>query len=245
MFIQPLWPAPVNIKAYTTLRDGGISQPPYHSFNLALHVKDKINSVITNRKQLARLLQLPAEPIWVNQVHGTTIAEALPQNLNQDADASFATHENQVCAIMTADCLPILCCNKQGTYVSAIHAGWRGLAGGIIAKALHFLAGPDLLVWLGPAIGPQHFEVGQEVYEIFVSQQVRYRTAFTRYTDKTWLANIYELARQQLAELGVTQIYGGGYCTYAQPEYFFSYRRDKGKTGRMASLIWIDSLKNF
>jgi polyphenol oxidase len=241
MFIQPTWPAPPQIKAYTTLRDGGVSQPPYHSFNLAFHVEDNSDHVTANRKQLINLLHLPSEPIWINQVHGTTMVEASPDNKGEDADASFTTAKNQICAIMTADCLPILCCNKQGNYVSALHAGWRGLAGGIIGKNLQQVAGPDLLVWLGPAIGPGHFEVGQEVYEIFTTQRNQHQSAFTRYTDKTWLANIYELARLQLINLGITHIYGGDYCTYAQPEYFFSYRRDKGKTGRMASLIWIDN----
>lgn len=239
MFIQPSWPAPQNVKAYTTLRSGGISLPPYHSFNLALHVEDNNDHVAANREKLTQLLHIPSEPIWLNQVHGTNIIEATVHNRNQVADASFTTIKNHVCVTMTADCLPILSCNKEGNYVSAIHAGWRGLAAGIIGKTLQAAAGPDLLVWLGPAIGPQHFEVGQEVYEIFTSQQTQHQTAFTPYTDKTWLANIYELARQQLTSLGIIQIYGGEYCTYTQPELFFSYRRDKGKTGRMASLIWI------
>ncbi len=241
MFIQPEWPAPSYVKAYTTLRTGGSSAPPFNDFNLGLHTGDDEQTVMANRKLLQQSLHIPQEPVWLNQTHSNIVVEAKPENYLQNADASFSNHANQVCVVMTADCLPILCCSTKEPFVSAIHAGWRGLASGIINKALDkipFLE--NLLVWLGPAIGPQHFEVGEDVYEAFTSLNPKNQTAFRRSSPKKWLANIYELARIQLADLGISQIYGGTHCTFNQSDLFFSYRRDKGKTGRMASLIWLE-----
>lgn len=241
MFIKPSWPAPAQVYAYTSQRQGGQSPMPYQGFNLAFHVGDAEENVIANRRQLQKCLALPTTPIWLNQVHGNTVIEAMPVHLNQKADGVFTRQTNRVCAILTADCLPILLCNTTGTLAAAIHAGWRGLANGIINNTLHLLNEDHhkLLAWLGPAIGPQKFEVGEDVYSLFVTQNIINQKAFTVQTTSTWLADIYELARIQLRSLGVSAIYGGEHCTFTQEQDFFSYRRDGGKTGRMASLIWI------
>lgn len=232
-FIQADWPAPPRVKAFSSLRGAG---------NLAFLPEEQPESVKANRKQLRKQLNLPAEPLWLKQVHGNTVVQAFPENCHQTADASFAQQPRQVCTIMTADCLPILLCNQEGTQIAAIHAGWRGLANGLIANTLKALTLKDqhFLAWLGPAIGPQKFEVGQDVYDLFCAQQTANHRAFLRTSPTTWLANIYELARIQLQALQVYQIFGGNYCTYTETDKFFSYRRDKGKTGRMASLIWIE-----
>ncbi len=241
-FIQPEWPAPTHIKAFSSLRHVGNSLAPYDSFNVALNVEDQHEAVQNNRRQLRQLLELPAEPIWLKQTHSTRVLEALPCNRELEADASFTRESGQVCAIVTADCLPILLCDQTGHHAAAIHAGWRGLAKGIIANTLEKLAldNHSLLAWLGPAIGPQKYEVGEEVFEIFKSLDDANQLAFKKTSPTTWLANLYELARLQLRALGVGQIFGGQFCTYTDQDKFFSYRRDKGKTGRMASLIWLE-----
>jgi YfiH family protein len=186
---------------------------------------------------------LPNEPIWLTQTHSTIAVEAIPEHAEQTADASYTDTVNRVCVVLTADCLPLLICNSRGTKVAAIHAGWRGLAGGIIENTLEKLAlpGSELLVWLGPAIGPQKFEVGNDVYDAFIAQDESARMAFIPKAHDKWLANLYLLATQRLNKLGVTAIYGGDYCTHTQSDLFFSYRRDHGKTGRMASAIWIQA----
>ncbi|OGT62676.1 MAG: hypothetical protein A3E85_00295 [Gammaproteobacteria bacterium RIFCSPHIGHO2_12_FULL_45_12] len=216
-YLQPDWPAPDHIKAYTTLRQAA-STP----------------------EQIAASLPLPETPIWIKQVHGATVVDAEQTNAPQEADAIFTSQPNRVCAILTADCLPLLVCNRQGTQVAAIHAGWRGLAAGIIEATFKALKQPadEWLVWLGPAIGPQKFEVGKEVYDAFVSQNEDARAAFTPQTQGKWLANLYQLARLRLHRQGVQAIYGGNFCTYTETNLFYSYRRDHGKTGRMVSLIW-------
>lgn len=244
MFIQPSWPAPPEIKAYTSLRSGGFSKAPFDEFNLAFHVNDEEAAVKANREKLNQALSLPKEPIWLNQVHGTLALPALASNRNQDADSSFTHQSQQVCAIMTADCLPLLICQPKGSGLAAIHAGWRGLAQGIIESTVDALQvdNSELLVWLGPAIGPDHFEVGIEVYETFLTKNPLNHSAFVRKSSNTWLADLYELARIQLRELGITAIYGGEHCTYSQKDLFFSYRRDQGKTGRMVSLIWRENI---
>ncbi|MBX3709271.1 MAG: peptidoglycan editing factor PgeF [Gammaproteobacteria bacterium] len=240
-YIQPDWPVPCNIKAYTTLRNSWGERKPYHDKN---HGGYTCN--IEESQQLETLLQLPNKPIWLTQIHGNIVIKAAPENQKKAADASYATEPNQICAVLTADCLPILICNKQGTHVAAIHAGWRGLASGIIENTLKTLQQPsdELLAWLGPAIGPQKFEVGNDVYEAFTSEHIVSASAFTPHSPGKWLANLYELAKIRLNLMGISmpQIYGNHFCTYTQDELFFSYRRDKGKTGRMASVIWISPL---
>jgi len=228
-FIQPEWPAPKRIKAYTTIRS---SWGERNSINLP-------NQQANER--LTALLDLPAEPLWLTQTHSALAVEAEPQNQGQKADASYTSNPNQICTVVTADCLPLLICNKKGTFVAAIHAGWRGLAGGIIEATLKHAPEPahDLLVWLGPAIGPQKFEVGRDVFEAFAQHTPHAASAFVPSAEEKWLADLYELARIRLTALGVSAIYGGNFCTHTQSDLFYSYRRDQGQTGRMASLIWI------
>ena len=243
MFIEPTWPAPKAVRAYTSLRRGsGFSPAPYDSFNLAYHVADQPELVKANRQLLKQKLQLPEEPVWIDQIHSAIALEACEANSEKEADASFTAFPHKVCVIMTADCLPILLCDQKGREVAAIHAGWRGLAQGIIKNTLMKLKSPraELLAWLGPAIGPQHFEVGLDVHEVFCKHSPEQQAAFKPSSPGKWLADIYALARFQLKAEGLQQIYGGDYCTYSQEADFFSYRRAKGACGRMASLIWLD-----
>ena len=236
--IQPDWPAPNNIKAVITTRSSGVSEAKYSSFNLATHVNDDLQHVLKNRTLLKQNLKLPAEPVWLEQVHGAHVLDANKFSSNQ-ADASFSNNINQVCAVMTADCLPVLICNRQGTKVAAAHAGWRGLQAGVIESTIDALQEDpgNCLLWLGPAIGPQAFEVGDEVRQAFVNEIPATAVAFVATRPGHWLADIYQLARIRLQKKGVNQIYGGGLCTFTDASRFYSYRRD-GETGRMASLIW-------
>lgn len=240
-FIIPNWQAPAQVKAYTTTRAGGHSQAPYDSFNLADHVGDDPEAVVANRALLRRTLQLPSEPLWLNQVHGTQVIEADMRNVGKEADASYAKTTGQVCVVLTADCLPLLLCNRQGDQVAAVHAGWRSLAAGIIDRVLQQFSTPvtELLAWLGPAISVNKFEVGEEVYEQFVQIDPQAATAFQTVDKNRWLADLYTLARQQLQARGVTQIEGGDFCTVTEKKRFYSYRRDQ-QTGRMATLIWLE-----
>lgn len=239
--IKPNWPAPNNILAYTTLRTGGVSKPPYGSFNLGDHVGDNEEAVANNREQLQSSLHLSMEPIWIRQTHSTIAIEALPQHRFQEADAAYTHQTHHPCIVLTADCLPILLCHRLGTHVAAIHAGWRGLANGVIESTLAALNLPpeDLLIWLGPAISVMHYEVGNEVRDIFLRETPTAEHAFLPSPNQRWFADMYEIARARLQQRGITQIYGGDYCTYRDKELFYSYRRDGGKTGRMASLIWL------
>jgi len=238
-FIFPDWPAPKNIKAVTTTRIGGHSQVPFDSFNLAAHVDDDPDTITQNRKTLITTLQLPAEPVWLEQVHSAIVIDTSTQD--RKADASVATQTGCVCAVMTADCLPVLFCNQQGTQVAAAHAGWRGLADGILESTVKTMKSPanELMAWLGPAIGPDVFEVGDEVRDAFINYLPQAEQAFRQTRPGHWLADLYLLARQRLAQQGITEIYGGDFCTYTEKKRFYSYRRD-GKTGRMASLIWME-----
>lgn len=240
-FITPEWSAPASVRAYTTTRHGGFSQIPYHGFNLAEHVGDDPDVVMKNRALLRTALNLPSEPIWLQQVHGIHTVPARLENLNSCADAIFTTEINQVCVVMTADCLPVLFCDKAGTRVAAAHAGWRGLAGGVLEATVRALAVPpqEILAWLGPAIGAQAFEVGEEVRETFIAQLPQADQAFQSTRPQHWLADLYLLARQRLQHLGIEEISGGTHCTYSDKERFYSYRRDK-ITGRMATLIWLE-----
>lgn len=237
-FIKPDWPVPANIHALVTTRKGGTSHPPFESFNLADHVGDDQAAVAQNREVLRAFL--PSEPKWLKQVHGAIVANA--DNLTEpvEADASVAFQPDIVCAVLTADCLPVLFCDRQGKRVAAAHAGWRGLAGGVLeASVAAMKCDPaEIIAWMGPAIGPQAFEVGDEVRETFVSNLPESVKAFKSGLVGKWLADIYELARLRLARAGVTHVYGGGMCTFNDVEHFYSYRRDK-TTGRMASLIWM------
>lgn len=238
LFIEADWPAPSHVRTLISTRKGGISKPPYDSMNLGLHVGDNEQDVLENRRSLNQLL--PAEPCWLNQTHSTRVIAANKQN-NNEADACFTTQNYTVCVVMTADCLPILLTNHSGSIVAAVHAGWRGLCDGIIdntVQALQTLP-ENIIAWLGPAIGPDAFEVGSEVYQIFCNQPAHSGAAFTAISGNKYLANIYHLAKERLRYLGVQQIYGGHFCTVLDREHFFSYRRDH-RTGRMASCIWLD-----
>ncbi len=246
-FILPDWPAPKNVHALQTNRDKGYSHAPFDSFNLGDHVKDNPMHVAQNRQLLNEYL--PSEPVWLHQVHGIHVVDAANTSCVPDADASFSTRNNVVCVTMTADCLPVLLCDNTGTVVSAVHAGWRGLCDGIIEATVAKLpAKPaDLMAWLGPAIGPNAFEVGAEVRAQFMAIDKKSEAAFKPHGDNQeqnkWLCDIYKIATQRLNNLGVTQIYGGDHCTFTDEDNFFSFRRD-GDTGRMATLIWLDSSVN-
>lgn len=237
----PDWPAPSNVRAYSTNRLGGVSLVPYHSLNLGDHVGDSEEAVKQNRQYIQQQLSLPSSPVWLQQVHGSWVHRLSDASVGViEADASFSDKQGMVCVVMTADCLPLLICNRAGTVVAAVHAGWRGLCDGVIESTIRRLGclAEELLVWLGPAIGPQAFEVGQEVYDAFVAKDPQAAEAFSPKGRGYWLASLYLLARQRLHGLGVHHVYGGDFCTYSQHELFFSYRRD-GVTGRMASLIWL------
>ena len=235
--IYPDWPAPVNVKALQTTRGGGISAAPYDTLNLGSHVGDVQRAVAHNRQLLAPLM--PSEPVWLEQVHGTVVASADAADCRVQADACIARHRGAVCVVMTADCLPLLLCDEAGTVVGAVHAGWKGLAAGVIEATVKAMdvAPKKLMVWLGPAIGQQAFEVGGEVRAAFMAHDVRAAEAFIPHGEK-FHADIYLLAQQRLHALGITRIFGGNLCTFHQRDKFFSYRRD-GVTGRMGTFIWL------
>ncbi|MDX7993018.1 purine nucleoside phosphorylase YfiH [Xenorhabdus littoralis] len=237
--IFPDWPQPENVGACSTTRMGGVSLPPYDSLNLGNHVGDTPECVARNRKLLVEYARLLQQPTWLEQVHGTRVITLNGQSLeNNQADAVYTNIPGQVCAVMTADCLPVLFCNVAGDEIAAAHAGWRGLCEGVLENTVsHFTAKPEMIrAWLGPAIGPEKFEVGNEVREAFIAVNSDLDQAFTPYGDK-FLANIYLLARLKLQSVGITDIFGGTACTATEEKNFFSYRRD-GNTGRMATLIW-------
>ena len=244
-WIIPDWPAPKNIKAVMTTRQGGFSQAPFDGMNLGDHVDDDLATVNKNRQYLEEVLALSNPPLWLTQVHGIKVAnvgELLGMTHSLDADASVAYQAGLVCAVMTADCLPVLFCNTKGTTVAAAHAGWRGLHAGVLEETVKSLncTHSDVVAWLGVAIGPKNFEVGSEVREAFISKQASASHAFSPSLNKgKWLADIYQLAHLRLEAIGVTQIYGGGECSFEDESRFYSYRRET-KTGRMASLIWMD-----
>jgi polyphenol oxidase len=241
MLLTPDWPAPRNVRAVCSTRIGGSSVGKYASLNLGEHVADEAELVANNRRRYQQQAKMPAAPVWLQQVHGTQV-----QLLQRDSpaglvgDASITTSTAVVCTVMTADCLPLLLCNRQGTQVAAVHAGWRGLCDGVIERTLaHFAEPAEVLAYLGPAISQRAFEVGPEVRAAFIANAAQAELAFTAGANDKWQADLYLLARQRLAQCRVQFIYGGSYCTYQQPKLFFSYRRD-GETGRMASSIWID-----
>jgi len=238
--IVPQWPAPEGVGACSSTRIGGVSLPPYDSLNLGAHCGDNPEYVEENRTRLFAAGGLPSKPVWLEQVHGTAVLPLTGgQYLSKRADASYSATPGTVCAVMTADCLPVLFCNRAGTEVAAAHAGWRGLCEGVLEETLAcFHDKPEnILAWLGPAIGPEAFEVGAEVREAFMAKAAEAVSAFRPVGEK-YFADIYLLARQRLASAGVTNIYGGDRCTFSEKQQFFSYRRDK-TTGRMASFVWL------
>lgn len=237
-FIVPDWLAPPNVHALITTRAGGVSRGSYASLNLGSHIGDDLAAVARNRELLRK--HLPSEPVWLAQQHGTTVANA-DHGTAKSADASVACKRGAVCAVLTADCLPVLLCNRAGSVVAAVHAGWRGLAAGVIESAVAAMSAADsmLIAYLGPAIGPAAFEVGEDVLRAFVETDPEADAAFVPKAPGKWLADLYTLARMRLRACGVREIHGGGFCTFSDAAHFFSHRRDR-ITGRFASLIWLD-----
>ena len=236
------WRLPRGVGAAFTTRLGGASGPPWDSFNVASHVGDDPASVARNRARLRALLDLPAEPAWLDQVHGVAVSgldASTAQSAPVTADAAFARGSGRVCVVMVADCLPVLFASRDGEVVAAAHAGWRGLAAGVLERTVAAMGVPggQLTAWLGPAISRQHFEVGEEVRAEFVAADSGAAACFAGNDRGRWQADLGGLARRRLAALGVTDISGGEWCTFADRERFYSYRRD-GKGGRMAALIW-------
>ncbi|NHN39309.1 peptidoglycan editing factor PgeF [Pseudomaricurvus alcaniphilus] len=247
-WIEPDWPAPANVRAAISTRQGGVSAAPFNSQNLALHVGDDPAAVAQNRARLLQELQIPQGVQWLEQVHGCKMVGASADGRVRTADACITAARGLACAVMTADCLPLLICDSAGTQVAAVHAGWRGLAAGMVRRALEGFKAPaqQLLVYLGPAISQPRFEVGIEVLEAFYGtaadldhlQAISAAFAPSPTHPLKYHADLYALARAELRAAGVTHIYGGQYCTYADSDLFYSYRRDT-TTGRMASLIWL------
>jgi len=240
--IIPDWPLPSGVRALITTRQGGVSRGAYASLNLGSHVGDDAEAVSENRRRVAALL--PAEPVWLNQLHGTrvfTIGQDANEPMPPAADAATTRLIARPCAVLVADCLPILFCDEDGSCVAAAHAGWRGLAAGVIERTVEAMqvAPQAVMAYLGPAIGATAFEVGQDVVDTFAALGPQSQRAFRPIPDRSgkYLADIEELARQRLLSAGVGQVYGGGLCTVSDPDRFFSYRRD-GRTGRMAAIIW-------
>lgn len=282
-YLEPDWPAPASVRAASSLRGGGVSQRPYAGLNLALHVGDEPEAVARNRRALGAALAWPAEPMWLNQVHGARVVQASPQATSPEADAVYARQAGQVCAVLTADCLPVLFCDLDGKCVAAAHAGWRGLAGGVLGATWAAMGVPAArtMAWLGPAIEPAAFEVGAEVRQAFLARDAAHSAAFARNARGRWQADLHALARRELQRLGVEAIFAdahergtqpagsaqpgsgprpdpaedpgqgrgagskelqtrGGFRCHGERTRFFSYRRD-GRTGRMASLIWLQN----
>jgi len=242
-WIVPDWPAPANVRALITTRrggpGGGASRGVYAGLNLGDRVGDEAAAVAQNRALLRG--HLPGEPVWLRQVHGTRVVEAVPGSAGEEADAAVAREPGRVCAVLTADCLPVLLADDAGTVVAVAHAGWRGLAAGVIESAVRAIGAspPSLLAYLGPAIGGAAYEVGADVRDAFLTQDAGAEGAFVARGNGKYLADLYRLARERLTRLGCTRVYGGRLCTYSEPARFYSFRRD-GVTGRMASLIWIE-----
>ncbi|MED5503838.1 MAG: peptidoglycan editing factor PgeF [Pseudomonadota bacterium] len=238
--IIPNWPAPKNVKAFASTRVGGFSTAPYQGLNLGAHVGDDLSIVEKNRDWLAQEAKMPSAPIWLNQTHSTVVAKVSDTTTQVlDSDGVFTSSSQVVCSAMTADCLPVLLTNTQGTQVAAVHAGWRGLANGIVENALELFSG-EVMAWLGPAIGPQAFEVGDDVLQAFVDFDSQAHQAFIpRDVEGKWLADMSTLATQRLNKFGITQVFDSGLCTFQHKEDFYSYRRD-GVTGRQATFIWIE-----
>ena len=243
--LKPDWSAPDRVGALSTTRAGGVSGRPWDSLNLGSHVEDNPDNVQQNRLRLAESADLTSERIgWLNQVHGTDVVELTPDNVGQiaKADASYTRHPGIACAILTADCLPVVLSDSEGTVVGAAHCGWRSLCGGVIENLVSAMAvAPETLqAWLGPAIGPDSFEVGPEVRDAFLEHDPTAARAFKAEGARSgrFMADIYALATLRLNHLGVSSLTGGGHCTVRDSDRFFSYRRD-GQTGRMATLVWL------
>lgn len=236
-WVVPDWPAPACVKAFITTRSGGVSGGAYASLNLGLRTGDDPQAVDENRRQLRATL--PQEPKWLKQVHGVNAVVADQLAGAPEADASVARHPNTVCAVLVADCIPVLLTVRDGTAVAIAHCGWRGVARGVLENTLERMSQPpgQIIAYLGPGIGPRAFEVGAEVRNEFLTVDEYAQAAFTPHAAGKWLADLFLLARRRLARAGVSSIHGGNFCTFSEPHRFFSYRRDR-TTGRMAAVIW-------
>ena len=259
--ITPDWEAPAGVQAFMTTRPGGVSTAPWESLNLGVHVGDSSAAVHENRLRVRREAELPSEPVWLEQVHGTSVvvldagniprmatAEQLMESRRPRADAAVTREHGVICAIQVADCMPVLFAACDGSVVGAAHAGWRGLASGVLGATVAAMDVPagEVVAWLGPAIGSENFEVGDDVVAAFAAtahadQRAQTEAAFSPLPNGKWLCDLFALARLRLAALGVTQVSGGGLCTVSDARRFYSYRRD-GQTGRMAALVWLSSL---
>lgn len=234
------WPAPEHIRAGTSIRSGGYSHAPYDGLNLACHVGDQPDDVIKNRETLSNHLKLPAEPVWLDQTHSSNIISLDTEPESLQADGCHTSRRNKICTIMTADCVPVLLCNTHGTKIAAIHAGWKGICCGILENAIKAFSEPEsLLVWIGPCISSEHYEVGKDVYEDCLNHSATLRGAFEQINEDHWCCDLVYMVKIILKNLGVGPIYVCGLCTYKSDKLFYSYRRD-GKTGRMASMIWME-----
>jgi YfiH family protein len=238
-FLRPDWAAPARVRAAMTTRQGGVSEGSFASFNLAQHVGDDPAAVAENRRRLSAALELPEEPRWLEQVHGTRVA-VLPSRSEGPADAAVAFERGPVCAVLVADCLPVFLASRSGDRVGIAHAGWRGLAAGVVEATVAALGGDpaDLVAWLGPSIGRDAFEVGSEVRDAFDARDDGASAAIRPGRGGRWLADLPALARRRLAAAGILAVTGGGHCTHSDAARFYSYRRD-GATGRMAALAWL------
>ncbi|MBU0455753.1 MAG: peptidoglycan editing factor PgeF [Pseudomonadota bacterium] len=238
-FILPTWPAAKHVHALTTTREGGVSQPPYDSLNVGIHVEDDLNAVQQNRSLITQHAELPSEPVWLTQLNENKVVQAdAPET--READGAYTNKSRIVCCIMTADCLPVFICDQEGTEIAVLHGGWHGLASGVIANGLQFFHAKkqELLVWLGPTISQKHFEVGEEVRDCFLKLDSKLHTEFQPSKPGHFFADLSGIATHLLYEEGITQVFDSKQCTYAHPELFYSYRKD-GITGRIANLLWL------
>ena len=240
--VVPRWPAPAGVRACCTTRRGGVSRPPFDSLNLSFGVGDDPTAVAANRALLTARLRLPAEPLWMRQVHGTGVLEAGRAEPDTEGDACIARSSGSPCVVSVADCLPVLLCADNGSAVAAAHAGWRGLAAGVVENTVAEMKIPpsEIIAWLGPAIGASAYEVGSEVRDAFLDRNHEDALAFSPSRPNRWNADLAGLARARLRRCGVGVVYGGDSCTHSDPRRFYSYRRDE-RTGRFAALIWIES----
>ncbi len=240
--VVPDWPAPPQVRAFSTTRVGGVSEPPFESLNLSFSSGDDPERVEQNRSRVVTALNLPESPRWLKQVHGTRVVDAETAINRPQADGSIASRPGQVLAVMTADCVPVLLCDRGGRRIAAAHAGWRGLAAGVLESTVAALEWKpsELLAWLGPGIGPRAFEVGPEVREAFMTVDRIAAGCFRNGNGDRLLADLYQLARQRLGRAGVEAVFGGEHCTFSEPAKFFSYRREGRRSGRMGTFIWLD-----
>lgn len=245
LWLPANWNAPPRIAAGTTLRRGGVSRAPFDSLNLAMHVGDLPGAVTENRRRVAEALELPSEPVWLNQIHGDTVIKGSPHGKPVSADGCYTDQGGVVCAVMTADCIPLLLCNRAGSEIAAVHVGWRGLCAGIIPAAMASFQekAANLLAWIGPHISAKHYEVGNEVRAACADMDEDAINGFTRNQQGNWQADLDKITRIILVKHGLTAVSGCGRCTYAEDRDFFSYRR-ANRTGRMASFIWMAKSNN-